>query len=146
MIGETAVSGAYLGAVAYAFFSWSLSQGWGEFEARNLALFLMVALENAHVFNCRSETRSAFGIPLSGNWPLLIAVVGAQAVQIGAAFVPGLRDVLQIEPISLAIWLLMVPLAASAILVMEVYKAIFVRAPERMRLLHPPPIEQLGGG
>ena len=97
MIGETAVSGAFMGAVACAFFSWSLSRGRSELEARNLVLFLMVAFENAHVFNCRSETRSAFRTPLSNNWPVVaIAVVGAQAVQIGATFVPGLRDVLQI--------------------------------------------------
>jgi P-type Ca2+ transporter type 2C len=52
------------------------------------------------------------------------AVIGAQAVHIGAAFVPGLRDVLQIEPISVQIWLLLVPIAASVLLVMELDKVL----------------------
>ena len=124
MIRESTVSGVYTGVVAYAFFAWALARGWSEFEARNMLLFLMVMFENVHVFNCRSETRSVFRIPLSSNWPLMAAVIGAQAVHIGAAFVPGLRDVLQIEPITLQMWLLLVPIAASVLLVMELDKAL----------------------
>ena len=89
-----------------------------------MLLFLMVLFENVHVFNCRSETRSVFRIPFGNNWPLMGAVIGAQAVHIGAAFVPGLRDVLQIEPITLQMWLLLVPIAASVLLVMELDKAL----------------------
>jgi magnesium-transporting ATPase (P-type) len=124
MIRETAVSGVYTGVVAYAFFSWALAHGWSEFGARNMLLFLMVLFENVHVFNCRSETRSALRIPLSSNWPLLAAVIGAQAVHIGAAFVPGLRDLLQIEPITFGMWLLLVPVAGSVLVVMEIDKAL----------------------
>ena len=124
MIRESMVSGGYTGVVAYAFFAWVLARGWSEFEARNMLLFLMVLFENVHVFNCRSETRSVFRIPLGNNWPLMGAVIGAQAVHIGAAFVPGLRDVLQIEPITLQMWLLLVPIAASVLLVMELDKAL----------------------
>ena len=105
MIRQTAVSGVAMGVVAFAAFAWMLGQGWSEFEARNVLLFLMVLFENVHVFNCRSETRSAFRIPLGANRPLLAAVLAAQAVQVGAAFVPGLRDVLEIEPIAVGTWL-----------------------------------------
>jgi magnesium-transporting ATPase (P-type) len=122
MIRQTAISGTYVGVVAYLFFTGCLSLGWSEFEARNLLLFLMVAFENAHVFNCRSETRSAFRIPLAHNSPLVAAVLGAQAVHIGAAYVPGMRDVLQIAPISFDLWLLLIPIAASVVLVMELDK------------------------
>jgi Ca2+-transporting ATPase len=79
--------------------------------------------ENVHVFNCRSESSSAFRIPFSNNWPLIAAVLGAQAVHVGAAFVPGLRDVLQIEPISVAMWSMLVPVAISVLAVMELDKA-----------------------
>jgi magnesium-transporting ATPase (P-type) len=124
MIRQTAVSGAYAGAVAYVFFSWALAQGWSEFEARNMLLFLMVLFENVHVFNCRSETRSAFQLPFSNNWPLMAAVISAQAGHIGAAFVPGLREVLQVEPITFKMWLLLVPIAASVLVIMEIDKAL----------------------
>jgi hypothetical protein len=83
----------------------------------------MVLFENVHVFNCRSENSSAFRIPFSNNWPLIAAVLGAQAVHVGAAFVPGLRDVLQIEPISVAMWSMLLPVAVSVLVVMELDKA-----------------------
>ena len=124
MIRESTVSGVYMGVVAYAFFAWVLARGWSEFEARNMLLFLMVLFENVHVFNCRSETRSAFRLPLSNNWSLIVAVIGAQALHIGAAFVPGLRNVLQIEPITFSMWLLLVPVAASVLVIMELDKAL----------------------
>jgi magnesium-transporting ATPase (P-type) len=132
MIRESAISGIYMGIVAYGFFAWALAQGWSEFEARNMLLFLMVLFENVHVFNCRSETRSAFRVPLSNNWYLIAIVIATQTLQISAAFVPGLRDVLQIAPISIEAWLLLVPIAASVLLVMEFDKAL------RRRRVTPP--------
>lgn len=128
MIRETAVSGLYTGIVAYLFLAWALAQGWNEFEARNLLLFLMVAFENVHVFNCRSERLSALKVPLRNNRPLIAAVIGAQAVHITAAFVPGVRDVLAMEPISLDLWLLLLPIAGSLLVVMEIDKALRRRA------------------
>ncbi len=122
MIRQIAISGLYTGALAYAVFAWALAAGFGEFEARNVILFLMVAFENVHVFNCRSETRSAFRIPLANNWPVVVAVIGAQLVHIAAAFIPGLRDVLQIAPISPALWALLAGLALSVLAVMEADK------------------------
>ncbi len=127
MIGESAVSGIYMGLVSYGVFAWALSMGWSEFEARNVLLFLMVAFENAHVFNCRSETRSTFRIPFSHNWPVVLAAIGAQMVHISAAFIPGLSDVLDVAPIAVDTWLMLVPAALSLILVMEIAKAVWRR-------------------
>jgi magnesium-transporting ATPase (P-type) len=124
MIRQTLVSGLTMGSVSFAFFAWALWQGWSEFEARNALLFLLVLFENVHVLNCRSETRSAFRTPLRDNWPLVGAVIAAQDLHIGAAYVPGLREVLQVEPIGLGLWLALLPVAGSALLVMEADKAL----------------------
>ncbi len=125
MIAESTVSGLAMGGASFAFFVWALSQGWSEYDARNALLFLLVLFENVQVFNCRSETRSAFRIPFSNNWPVIVSVVGAQAVQIGAAFVPGLRDVLEMHPISVELWLALVPISLSLLLVMELFKLVW---------------------
>jgi magnesium-transporting ATPase (P-type) len=122
MIGESAVSGIAMGGVAFAFLAWAIAEGWSEYDARNALLFLMVAFENVQVFNCRSETVSAFRMPFRNNWPVIVAVLAAQTVHIGAAFVPGLRDVLQMRPISAELWLMLVPIALSLLLVMELFK------------------------
>ncbi len=122
MISQSAVSGMAMGGVSFAFFAWAIAAGWGEFEARNALLFLMVAFENVQVFNCRSETRSALRIPFSNNWPVVAAVIGAQLMHIGAAFTPGLSDVLRMQPISVGMWLSLVPIALSLLVVMELFK------------------------
>ena len=122
MIEETVISGLWMGVVSTLFFAWALEQGWGEFEARNALLLLMVAFQNAHVFNCRSETRSAFRVPLRNNRLLILAVVAAQGVHIAAMFVPGLNDVLAIRPLSPDHWLIVLPLALTVVPVMELYK------------------------
>jgi magnesium-transporting ATPase (P-type) len=129
MIEETVVSGTFIGCVAFLYFSWSLSQGWSEEQARNTLLLLMVLFENVHAFNCRSETRSAFQIPFASNPLLVLGVIAAQGVHIAAMFVPGLNDVLGIQPIGIADWLMVAVVALSLIVVMEAYKRI--RAPDR---------------
>lgn len=133
MLRETAVSGLYTGAVAYAVFALALAQGWSEEAARTGLLFLMVLFENVHVFNCRSETLSAFRVPLRHNRWLIVAVVVAQSLHIAAAYVPGLREVLQIEPISPGLWLGLAALALSILPVMELDKALRARAQRRGR-------------
>jgi magnesium-transporting ATPase (P-type) len=122
MIEETVLSGVFMGAVAFAFFWWLLQTGVDEFQARNLLFLLMVVFENVHVFNCRSETRSAFAVPLSANWFVVVAVAAAQLVHIGAMYSPGLRDVLEIRPVGIVEWLQVLALGLSAIVVMEAYK------------------------
>jgi magnesium-transporting ATPase (P-type) len=129
MIEQTAISGVFIGVVAFAFFQWALSAGWSEAEARNVLLLLMVFFENVHVFNCRSETRSVLRVSIGAN-PLLIgAVVATQSIHIGAMYVPGLNDVLGITPISVETWISVAPIALSLILVMEAYKAFRARKP-----------------
>jgi magnesium-transporting ATPase (P-type) len=131
MIAQTAVSGAFIGFTAFLFFRWALDAGWTEFEARNALLLLMVLFENVHVFNCRSEIRSAFRVPLAANPLLVLAVIAAQAVHIGAMYLPGLSHVLRLEPIGFGLWWKIALLALALIVVMECYKLLIARGSGR---------------
>ena len=122
MIEQTAISGLFIGGVAFIFFHWSVTQGFAEAEARNQLLLLMVLFENVHLFNCRSETRSALRIPFSANPFLIAGVVGAQGVHLAAMYTPGLNTVLGISPVSLDQWTIVAAMALSLIAVMELYK------------------------
>jgi magnesium-transporting ATPase (P-type) len=128
MIQQVLLSGLLIGTVGFGFFKWALDHGWTEFEARNTLLLLMVLFENVHVFNCRSETRSAFRVPFTANPFLIVAVVVAQCVHIGAMYVPGLSDVLGIAPISADAWIRILPIAFTLLAVMEIYKVAIKRA------------------
>jgi magnesium-transporting ATPase (P-type) len=122
MVEQTVLSGAFMGIAGFFFFRWCLLNGWGEFEARNALLLLMVLFENVHVFNCRSENRSAFRTPFAANRFLFLAVAAAQGVHIVAMYVPGLRHILDIQPVSWETWLGVAGLSVLLLAVMEVYK------------------------
>ncbi|MCW5698212.1 MAG: HAD-IC family P-type ATPase [Rhodospirillales bacterium] len=122
MTEQVLLSGAFIGVVGFVFFRWGMSQGWSEFGARNALLLLMVCFENAHVFNCRSEWRSVFRLRVFSNPMLMVAVVAAQGVHLGAMFVPGLRDVLDIQPISFEGWIEVAALSVALVAVMEIFK------------------------
>jgi len=123
MIEEVIVSGLYMGVVAFAFFYVLVEpRGLDTFEARNLLLLLMVLFENVHAFNVRSETRSAFRVPLSANWLLVGAVIASQGVHIVSMFIPGWRDVLGVEPVAVTTWATLLAITLSKLLVVEAYK------------------------
>ncbi len=124
MVSQVLTAGTYMGAMAFVFFEWCLTQGMAEAEARNMVLLLMVLFENAHVLNARSERRSVFQVPLSDNWFLVLAVVGAQGLHIAAMHLPGLRTILDVQPISWTDWLTVAMMAVSLIVVIEIYKRV----------------------
>ena len=123
MIGQVLAAGGYMGACAFGFYYWALDFGLPEERARNLLLLLMVLFENMHALNARSERRSTLAVPFGANPFLILAILGAQGCHVAAMYMPGLSDVLSLQPISLQDWLLVAVLALSLLLVMELYKA-----------------------
>jgi magnesium-transporting ATPase (P-type) len=126
MITQVLVTGIYMGGAAFAFYAWSLDRGLSEPVARNLVLLLMVLFENMHALNARSETRSVFRIPFAANPFLIFAIVAAQGLHIAAMYVPGLSDVLGVQPVSLTDWLMVAAVAASLLIVGEILKLMTV--------------------
>ncbi len=61
----------------FALFEWALARGWTVESARNLLLMLMVLFENVHLFNSRSETRSAFRMSPLRSPVLMVGIVTA---------------------------------------------------------------------
>lgn len=111
-----------MGVGGFSLFYWLLSQGVSLFVVSNLLLVLFVLFENFQCLNSRSERRSVFRQRLSSNPYLLFSIIGAQALHIGAMYVPGLNSLLGIAPISLREWLLLLLAASSVLLVSEVDK------------------------
>ena len=60
MVERVLLSAAVIGGVTLAVYHWLLAAGWTVEDARNSVVLLMVLFENVHVFNSRSELRSAF--------------------------------------------------------------------------------------
>ena len=122
MVERVLVNAVVMGLLAFGVFSWQLGAGASAESARNVTLLLMVLFENVHVLNSRSETRSMFRHSLLRNPLLIVAIVGAQAIHIGAMYTPGLRDILQVEPVTAKLWLQLTGVALALILVDELHK------------------------
>ena len=124
MIERVIISALVIGSVAFLVFQWLIASGFSLDEARNGTLLLMVLFENVHVFNCRSEVRSAFRHNPLRNPILLIGTAVAQLVHIGAMYTPWISDVLHIQPVSPQHWLELLGLALSVLIMMELHKII----------------------
>ena len=124
MVERIVLTAAVMGGSAFAVYKWLLMNGSSLEEARNLIMLLMILFENVHVFNSRSELRSAFRHSPLKNPLLLFGTLAAQTVHIVAMYTPGLSSVLEIQPVSVVQWVLLFGLALSILAVMEIYKAL----------------------
>ena len=124
MIERVVLSALVIGSVAFFLFQLLLQCGFSLEEARNGTLMLMVLFENIHVFNSRSERLSTFRHNPLRNPLLLFGTAAAQLIHIAAMYTPWLSDVLEIQPISLQHWVLLLGLALTVLVVMELHKAL----------------------
>jgi magnesium-transporting ATPase (P-type) len=123
MVKQTLISASIMGGISFATWFYLIDYaGMAEASARNIVLLLMVFMENFHVFNCRSETTSAFHIPISKNYFLLLGVAGAQGIHVLSMQIPFMQETLRIEPISLTEWLMVLAFGVPIFLGMEVFK------------------------
>ena len=94
-------------------------------EGRSIAFASFAINSMIYIFAYRSMRRSIFhSSPLRANKPLVAAGLGGLLVAVVAFLVPGLRGVLQIVPLHLEDWLLVMGVALGLLVVVETGKAI----------------------
>jgi P-type Ca2+ transporter type 2C len=122
MIERSLIVALWMGVLGFFLFKTLLNSGVPLESARNSLLLLIVVFVNVHMFNCRSETKSAFKIPLMQNPTLLFGVLGAFLFHVLAMYLPVGQEVLKTHPVSGNTWLLTVALALTTTGVMEWHK------------------------
>lgn len=123
IIEHVLVSGTLMGGMSFAVYYTLMTGGTPIEEARNLTLMLMVLFGNIHALMSRSETRSIFQIRFFANPFLIFAVPLAQLVHIGAIYTPWIGETLQLYPVSLKEWSVLLLVASSLLVVEEIHKA-----------------------
>jgi len=131
MILQTLTAGLAIAVVLFVNWLLLLGSGLDEPAARNRLLLLTVFTLNFHAFNARSEVESAFRVPLSRNYTLVLGVVAALGVHLAAMHIPLMQRVLQVGPIDPHEWVVPVALASIVLVVMEVFKAVRRRTARR---------------
>ncbi len=122
MIERTLVAALVVAGVGVAAFWWMIRHGWTDREASNALLLLLVLFENVHIGNCRSETQSALAISPLRSPLLFFGALGALAVHVIAMYTPLLQQVLRTAPVSLYTWAVMLGLATTVLVAMELHK------------------------
>ena len=131
MIERIVVNAIVMGCLAFTLFKWQIDSGVAEQEARNMTLLLMVLFENVHVLNSRSEQLSIFKQYFFGNKFLLFGMLAAQGIHIMAMYTPGLRELLELSPVSLRQWLGLLAIALVLIIVDELHKYLMHKSTTR---------------
>jgi magnesium-transporting ATPase (P-type) len=125
MVERMLVALLVMGGAGFGLFAGMLARGASEREARNALLLLIVLLENFHIGNCRSETKSAFTRSPLRSPILLFGAWGAFLIHLAAMHIPLMQNILGTGPISPAMWLVVVGLAFTVVPALEIHKALW---------------------
>ncbi len=133
MIERTIVGALIMGLVSFGLFYWMLDHGWSTDSARNAVLLLMVLFENVHIFNCRSETRSAFSLSPLRSPVLMIGILVAFSIHVAMLYSSFGNTLLSTQPVDGALWLVLMTLSLSILVGMELHKLSWHLRFKRMR-------------
>jgi len=123
LLEETLISGFTIGLIVFMVWIYLLKKaGIPVQTARGYILILMVFMQNIHVLNCRSETKSAFKIPLKNNPLIIFGMITILILQIIVSETPFLSTILKTTSLPFLHIIYMFLLALPVLIVMEIYK------------------------
>ncbi len=128
MIERMIIAVGVMGGVGFSACYWMIEHGWGETEARNILLLLMVLFENFHIGNCRSESKSAFALSPFRSPILLLGALAALSIHIAAMYIPLMQDILGTQPVPMDTWVVVAALAVSVVPAVELHKWLWSRS------------------
>ncbi len=125
LVQEIFVSGLVIGLILFAV--WSILLKVYNLNlplARAYVMTLLVFIQNIHIFNCRSEHKSAFSLSLFSNPLIAFSFFSSIILQIMIIKIPKISQFFQVADIAVLNILLLFSLSFSIIIIMEVYKKI----------------------
>ena len=131
---RTAIVGAVMAVGTLALFLHELSATDDLERARTVALTTMVLFQVFHVGNCRSELRSAFAKSPFSNRILFMGTAAALGLHIAALHLPFTQYVLRVQPLDVSTWVVMIAVASTVIVAVELHK-LLVRLSSRRAAL-----------
>lgn len=122
LIKEMLTSGLTIGLTVFIFWFYLNKIGMDITLARSYVMLLMVFLQNLHAFNCRSEKKSLFKMPIKNNYLILFGVFGTIFLQMIVSEIPLLAHLLKLESVDIStVWIIFL-CSLPIILVMEIFK------------------------
>ena len=123
LIKQILISGLFIGLIVFSIWYILVKEiGMNAVEARGYVLALMVFMQNMHVLNCKSETKSIFKMNFKENKFILWIIIGSILLQMIVMEVPFLSRFLQINSVPYYHLFLLVMVSIPVLFVMEMYK------------------------
>ena len=125
LLEEVLISGLFIGIIVFSIWFVLINKLQLDVNiARGYIMVLMVFIQNIHVFNCRSETESAFNISLRSNPLIVITAFGSILLQIIVMEIPFFSSFLKTTTIPYHHLFILASFAIIILIVMEIYKII----------------------
>lgn len=125
LLQEIIVSGLIIGGVIFVVWFLMIKKYNMDIDvARGYIMALMVFIQNIHVFNCRSEHKSAFAVPIKNNKLIFIGVLISIVLQIIVMETPVLSSILHTVSVPMIHLVYLFLIALSILVVIEIYKKI----------------------
>ena len=125
LLEEILISGLSIGIIVFALWWYLLNVIHMEIStARGYIMALMIIIQNIHAFNCRSEKKSAFTIPLGSNLIFLFGVLGSLILGVAILEVEPLNTILKTASIPAGHLVGLLSLGFAILVIMELYKKI----------------------
>lgn len=125
LFAEILVSGISIGLIVFALWYYLLKYvNMDVTIARGYVMALMIIIQNIHAFNCRSEKKSAFTIPITSNLIFLFGVIGSILLGLAVMEIDVLSVFLKTTSIPLSDLLGLLCLGLTIFVIMECYKKI----------------------
>ncbi len=124
LIQEVAVAGVTIGLIVFLVWVFLIKTGMETTEARAYIMALMVVIQNVHAFNCRSETKSSFTIPLKSNKIFIWGVAGSVVLGIVMLEAPLFNGFLKTTSIPFLQLIAITGIGCLILPIMEIYKKI----------------------
>ncbi len=125
LLTETMVSGLAIGIIVFVFWIYLIDvRKLDVMTARGDILLLMVFMQNVHVFNCRSEYKSFFSVPLKNNPLIVIGVLITLLLQFFVTSNTFMSSVLKTRTIPFNETLRIIALTIPILVIMEILKII----------------------
>jgi len=101
---------------------WALNEGVPLPKIQTMIFTLVVISMMFNAFNWRSDRYSVFTLGVFTNRPLIYAVLSTLLLQLAAVYIPLLQTAFRTVPLSLSDWVIIIPLASTTLIAMELTK------------------------
>lgn len=125
MIEQILISGLSIGLLVFGLWYYLIKvKNFDILLARSYVMALMIIIQNIHAFNCKSENKSIFQIPILKNKIFLFGVLGSLILGVSVIEIDFLSAILKTTHIPTLDLLGLILLGMVILLIMEVFKRI----------------------